>query len=250
MQDIASDSDDSNVLNFLKKLQARAVESRCPQATVTSLLAVLRSHSCLLSLTLSARTLLQTPNRILNVKELAGGKFYYFGLEAGLRQTLLGCEHLPAELSLSFNIDGLPLAKSSRDQFWIILGRIGNFEDCEAFVVSVFLGNTKPQYANEFLQCFVEKSKVSKVWWKAFLLMPVEDRDQETNPRTLEEHHAANPGDSGADPEDPTRTSTRPGPGSTSAGRPTEHTATWRPARTAEPEPPGPSDFNHNDRQR
>ncbi|KAH7981377.1 hypothetical protein HPB49_023477 [Dermacentor silvarum] len=57
-------------------------------------------------------------------------------------------------------------------------------------------------------------------------------------------------GDPGAAPEDPTRTSTRPRPGSTSGGGPTDHMATWRRARMGEPEPPGPSDFNHNERQR
>ncbi|XP_070384800.1 uncharacterized protein [Dermacentor albipictus] len=158
-QDSECDSGDSNVLTIRQMLQAWAAESRCPQAAVTSLLAVLRSHSCLSSLPSSARALLQTPKRVLTIKELGGGKFHHFGLEAGLRQTLHGGEHLPAELSLSFNIDGLPLAKSSRDQLWIILGRIQNFEDGEPFVVSLFFGKTKPQDANEFLQCFVEETK-------------------------------------------------------------------------------------------
>lgn len=110
---ITSDDEESNV-NFRQRLQAWAVESRCSHAAVTSLLSVLRSHTCFVSLPSTARTLLQTPGRVLNIRELAGGKFRHFGLEAGLRQTLLDCTHLPDELSLCFSIDGLPLVPSKR----------------------------------------------------------------------------------------------------------------------------------------
>lgn len=154
----SSDDRESDV-NFRQWLQAWAVESRSSHAAVTSLLKGLRKHSCFASLPSSARTLLQTPSRALNIRELAGGKFHHFGIEAGLRQALQCCEPLPEELSVIFNIDGLPLAKSSRDQFWLILGRVRNFENLEPFVVSVFFGKAKPKDANEFLQCFVDETK-------------------------------------------------------------------------------------------
>lgn len=65
---IASDDDESDVLNFRQRLQAWAVESRCSHAAVTSLLSVLRSHTCFSSLPSSARTFLQTPARVLNIR--------------------------------------------------------------------------------------------------------------------------------------------------------------------------------------
>lgn len=80
-------------------------------------------------------------------------------------------------ISLCFNIDGLPLFKSSKQAFWPILGKIfGNkidglptkiqivktmetileFPDYSPFVVAIWSGDGKP-LINEFLQQFVEE---------------------------------------------------------------------------------------------
>lgn len=154
----ASDGEDT-VSDFRGRLQAWAVESQSSHVAVTSLFGVLRSHGCLASLPLSARALLQTPRKSLSILDLAGGKYHHFGLEIGLRRTLQDCEHMPSELRLTFNIDGLPLTKSSKGQFWTILGRI-NLLDKPPFVVGCFYCDSKPKDANEFLRRFVNELKL------------------------------------------------------------------------------------------
>ncbi|XP_075737303.1 uncharacterized protein LOC142776830 [Rhipicephalus microplus] len=144
-----------SLLAFRERLQAWALQSRASHTSVTSLLRVLQSHECFSALPSTARALLQTPKKCLEVLQLAGGKYHHFGLSAGLQRVLQDCAELPRILKLSFNIDGLPVSKSSRGQFWCILGRISNLEDKAPFIVGVFFGSSKPNNANDFLRPFV-----------------------------------------------------------------------------------------------
>ncbi|XP_077498778.1 uncharacterized protein LOC144109886 [Amblyomma americanum] len=151
---------DEDVATFRHQLQTWAVESGSSHAAVTSLLKVLRSHKCFSSLPSSARALLQTPKKSNELSEISEGQYRHFGVEAGIREILGQCRDLPPELNLTFHIDGLPLSKSSRGQFWTILGRISNLKHAAPFVTSVFFGDSKPRDANEFLYSFVEELNV------------------------------------------------------------------------------------------
>ncbi|KAH9375167.1 hypothetical protein HPB48_017256 [Haemaphysalis longicornis] len=154
---VNDDDDEDTTLVFRRKLQEWAVNSKSTHAAVTSLLGVLRSHTCFSSLPSSARALLQTP-RSSGVSQRSGGKYRHFGVEAGVRKVLQDFPELPAELSLTFNIDGLELCKSKRTTFWVILGRVNDVQ--EPFVVSVFFGHSKPSDANDLLSGFVDEMKV------------------------------------------------------------------------------------------
>ena len=62
---------------------------------------------------------------------------------------------------VQFNIDGLPLFKSTNTQFWPILCRgIEPFES-KPFVVGLFSGDQKPGNVQEYLQSF--KDEVTEV---------------------------------------------------------------------------------------
>jgi len=58
---------------------------------------------------------------------------------------------------MSINIDGLPLSKSSSQQFWPILGSIIPYNN--VFVIGLYHGNDKPANANDFLKDFVNEMK-------------------------------------------------------------------------------------------
>ncbi|KAH8033429.1 hypothetical protein HPB51_012715 [Rhipicephalus microplus] len=94
-----------SLLAFRERLQAWALQSRASHTSVTSLLRVLQSHECFSALPSTARALLQTPKKCLEVLQLAGGKYHHFGLSAGLQRVLQDCAELPRILKLSFNID-------------------------------------------------------------------------------------------------------------------------------------------------
>ena len=57
-------------------------------------------------------------------------------------------------LKLKFNIDGIPLFKSTGTQFWPILCSLGSYTP---FMVSIFYGPTKPSSLQDFLIDFLEE---------------------------------------------------------------------------------------------
>jgi len=71
-----------------------------------------------------ARTLLETPTTSMINNH--SGIFYYHGLQKALkdhfRQTRPLYKHFKNPININLSIDGLPLAKSSKSQFWPLLG--------------------------------------------------------------------------------------------------------------------------------
>jgi hypothetical protein len=88
-----------------------------------------------------------------------GGQYLYLGIESGLlkvtRQFKISLERR-TELLLNFNIDGVPLFKSSNAQLWPILCSILDFEP---FIVAIYYGNTKPNSVEEYLKDFLDELK-------------------------------------------------------------------------------------------
>lgn len=105
-------------------------------------------------LPLDSRTILQTP-KSSPIKILGSGKFCYLGLQDALKTRLhKDIVILHNMLSISFNIDGIPLFHSSNLQFWTILGLIKNCPSVP-FVVRIYCGSSKPNPLSEFLNEFV-----------------------------------------------------------------------------------------------
>ena len=161
--DSESESDENDVEanedDRLKiKLREWAVNSGTPLCHMNSLLGILRPSFP--SLPKDARTLLSTPIRH-NLQDIAGGKFHYFGIQAGIELLLYRNDELGSHdrLSLQFNIDGLPLFKSSNDQFWPILGMIQEDPERKPFIIALWVGKSKPSNSNSFLERLVEELK-------------------------------------------------------------------------------------------
>lgn len=64
---------------------------------------------------------------------------------------------IDTKLKLQLNSDGLPLFKSTNDQFWPILGRIENLPDSRPFIIGLFYGESKPSNVNQYLEQFIEE---------------------------------------------------------------------------------------------
>lgn len=122
-----------------------AVKNKATRTSADELLLVL--HKPGHRLPKDARILLGTPPEI-EVRDLCGGQFLYFGVETGL---LKMCSHYPDffstenEILLNFSVDGLPLFKSSNVQIWPILCSVKKFEP---FIVALFFGTAKPNSVN------------------------------------------------------------------------------------------------------
>lgn len=105
------------------KLELRSWVSKyhISQCAVNDLLTILHS-SGLDRLPQSCKTLMQTPKKVL-IRNVAGGRQWYNGIENGLRVALKNIKS-DLVLQLHFNIDGLPIFNSSTASFWPILARI------------------------------------------------------------------------------------------------------------------------------
>jgi hypothetical protein len=106
------------------------------------------------------RTLLATP-KVTDVLTMAGGSYYYFGVENVVRQkmSLLSECECKQILSLHINIDGIPLSNSSSLSLWPIVGRITEFP-FGPFLIAVYSGYGKPTSVNDFLKDFVNEMNV------------------------------------------------------------------------------------------
>lgn len=123
------------------------------------LLKILKGHG-LDQLPSTARSLLKT-KRNVEVITKAGMEYFYFGLERGLVNNLekIQSNELEnvSEIVVSFNIDGLPLFKSTRTSLWPILcGMYFESYSVQVFPVALCLGHSKPDNLN-FLDDFIEE---------------------------------------------------------------------------------------------
>lgn len=106
------------------------------------------------------RTLLRTPRKgdILE-HEYEGGKFIDYALE---RELIPIAEEIEMDkMTILTHIDGVPVANSSRKQFWAITCLVKEID--YPFLSGIFMGETKPKNSNEFMGRHVKKlEKISR----------------------------------------------------------------------------------------
>lgn len=114
-------------------------------------------------LPLDARTLLGTASTSSNIDKFEeGGEFCYFGVKFCLNSFLENygtdvINKIDSCLYLNFNIDGIPLYRSSPISFWLILCTINNV-DMMPLVIGIYCGTRKPNI-NSYLQKFTEEMR-------------------------------------------------------------------------------------------
>lgn len=142
------------------KLELRqwVVECGIPRVHVSRLLKILRKHPALSFFPADYRSFLNSMRKV-EIREMGDGKYFHFGLRGGIIRSLLSSHKidniLPSEIHLLVNIDGIPLSKSSRNQFWPILVLIRGGKN--PFAAAIYEGNSKPKSAVEFLSPFINE---------------------------------------------------------------------------------------------
>lgn len=132
-------------------------KNKISHVAMSELLKWLKDEGCCYkNLPKDARTLYQTP-KSSEIETFDNGKFYYFGLKNGLSKIDFGnnCK----EINLYFNVDGLPLHKSTKQQFWPILCRVDHFKSERPFIVALFLGEKKPPL-DYYFHKFIDELKI------------------------------------------------------------------------------------------
>lgn len=153
--------DDENRFNATEALRSWALNSNVPLTQLDDLLKILRQPELIPTLPKSAKTFLKTTKFIFEPRKLdgengEGGELVYFGITKYLQKVVNVELHAEPLLELLFNIDGLPLYKSSSMQFWPILCMI-HFEPnvYHPFPVAIYAGKKKPPNIHQFFEDLV-----------------------------------------------------------------------------------------------
>ncbi|KAK5641543.1 hypothetical protein RI129_010090 [Pyrocoelia pectoralis] len=103
------------------------------------------------------KTLLKTPKPdMFHYKAVKPGRYVHYGIEKGIVQNLtkttIDCINNFVKLNIC--IDGLPISKSSRAQFWPIIVSTSNLQCKDPFAVGIYYGEQKPENVNDFMEDF------------------------------------------------------------------------------------------------
>ena len=158
-----SDSSDNSSCDFLEggdileKLQLWGSKFNITNIAMTHLLKILSMYFP--QLPKDSRTLLKTP-KLASVRKMGPGEYCHKGLGNGLK-SLVQRNFVPENNAfvLQFNIDGLPLFRSSSRALWPILGMAINLPDKVPFVIGLYCGTEKPPVAAEYLEEFVTETQ-------------------------------------------------------------------------------------------
>ena len=139
-------------------------DNNIPHNSTDQLLKLLKNHG-MTELPTTARTLLKSKTCV-DIINRSGMDYFYFGLEQGLLDSLNKYPDYVLKdiqtVKLSFNIDGLPLFKSSKSSLWPILcGMYVKTYPVHVFTVALCLGQNKPanlDFMDEFIDELLEKN--------------------------------------------------------------------------------------------
>lgn len=113
-----NDIENQNKPQIKNQLRCWANDHRISKRALNDLLKIL-TENCHLPLPKNYRTLQGTPTNV-EITQAAGGQLWFNGLTKSLKQIFSTLEQ-DLTIYLNFNIDGLPIYKSSAICFWPIL---------------------------------------------------------------------------------------------------------------------------------
>ncbi|XP_055841957.1 uncharacterized protein LOC129909036 isoform X1 [Episyrphus balteatus] len=124
---------------------------------LNGLLALLNKNVPEFALPKDSRTVMATPRKKCEINEDGfGGSYWHYGLENALTNCLANVQE-DTTIKININVDGLPLFKSSRFEFWPILVSIHKQIDIAPMVVGIYYGKGKPKDVNWFMKPFVDE---------------------------------------------------------------------------------------------
>lgn len=139
--------------SWFDELRSFALKHKLTHTAINDLLKIMREKN-IKNLPLDARTLLSSNTDKVETISVPPGEYWHYGAKRALKAILQNKILLPKCLYLSIGIDGVPISKSSKSQFWPILGRIKN---SKPFIIGIYCGAAKPKCPNLFLKMFVEE---------------------------------------------------------------------------------------------
>ena len=140
----------TNESSLRQELAIWATNNNCTRTCVTQLLTILLKHGHGHELPKDARTLLQTPRKVVTT-EKCNGEYYNSGLEKGIGQCILQNSFSGNKNELVANTNGVPIFQSTNVQLWRILCKFHVFSP---FLVAFYCGSSKPSSPDVFFVIF------------------------------------------------------------------------------------------------
>ncbi|XP_052888929.1 uncharacterized protein LOC128297340 [Anopheles moucheti] len=148
----------SNVFSVQDALRRWAISKNQTYESIEEVMDIIRKVSnC--KLPKDARTLLKTDcNPSIEIVTVQGGQYWYHGVQKCFLNELSHVNFRSiCTLVLNIAIDGLPIFKSSKLQFWPILINIHEMPEVPVMKVAIYCGPTKPASIEHFLRPFVDE---------------------------------------------------------------------------------------------
>lgn len=133
-------------------LQEWSIRNRINHRALNGLLKLLKEtgHQ---DLPRDAHTLLKTPRRITTVP-VGDERYWHNGLYNSLKTVFKDLTE-SKNLFLIFNMDGVPIGRSTKKQFWPILCLIDNIPEIKPLIIGIYEGESKPLVIQQFLSPLV-----------------------------------------------------------------------------------------------
>lgn len=144
--------------NIIEKIKQWALMSPpIPHTRLERLMDILRDQYP--DLPKSAKTFLGTNATDYKIENFGNGEeFVYFGIQGNLEKCINIKLHETADIELLFNVDGVPLFKSSRKQLWPILCQVfSHYNYYKPFPVAIYCGNNKPSNMDLYFTKFIQE---------------------------------------------------------------------------------------------
>nr|CAI5838592.1 unnamed protein product [Callosobruchus analis] len=145
-------------LNLNDEIQGWAITHQITQVALNDLLNILRKLDN--TLPCDSRSLLRTPRHVKKqLKAVNPGYYYHFGLQSSVSKLLqkYNCSSELKEINVCINVDGLPVSKSTTNQFYPILCCLFEYPR-NVDIVGLYHGSEKPYDVNMFLKEFVAEA--------------------------------------------------------------------------------------------
>ncbi len=158
LAELAESSDfDFDVLAYIKTLDFQlrkwAIRNNIRLLALSELLKILKGKGHH-SLPMDARTLLKTPAKI-EIMKMGSGQYWYGGLRKKLIEIYEKntCSDVQ---ELTIHIDGTPVYKSSKSEFWPVQCDVKGVK-MKPFFVAIYQGASKPRTAEEFMRPLLDE---------------------------------------------------------------------------------------------
>lgn len=137
-------------IEFADDLRALAINSKMSHTTLKNLIGIINRRFPETIMEKDPRSFLGTP-RTIQIEQISeSGYYWHHGFRNCVHGVLTNHINSSTELSINVNIDGIPMFKSSKQEFIPILCNIFEIPTIKPMVIGIYCGRGKPD-----LKCFL-----------------------------------------------------------------------------------------------